>query len=295
MLVITERLALAARRYRLAPVILAGPATAFLLLLLVLPLASVVELSGYRRGEAGIVIPELSLVNYRALLAEPIYLRVLSNSVSVAAIVTLVTVAVAFVPAAVIGLTRSRFKGILFLLILVPFWTSFIVRTYAWIVLLGTNGVVNGALRASGVIDTPLSLLYSRSAVVLGLVHAMLPFAIVPIYASIERIDDYVLEAASTLGARPWAIFAEIVIPLSMPGVLAAALLVFIEALGAFLTPQLLGSAGDMMIAQLIQEKFLQSFDWPFGSAITVVYLAFTGLAFAALMVLRQIIARRLA
>src|SRR5829696_715243 len=119
MLVITERLAVAARRYRLAPVILAGPAAAFLLLLLVLPLASVVELSGYRRGEAGIVIRELSFENYRALLVEPIYLRVLSNSVSVAAIVTLVTVAAAFVPAAVIGLSRSRFKGILFLLILV--------------------------------------------------------------------------------------------------------------------------------------------------------------------------------
>src|SRR6266568_727705 len=123
---------------------------------------------------------------------------------------------------------RLHRVGVL-LLIAVPFWTSFIVRTYAWIVLLGTNGVVNGALRAAGLIDTPLSLLYSRETVVLGLVHAMLPFAVVPIYASIERIDEAILEAAATLGARPWSIFAEIIIPISLPGVIAAGILVFIE------------------------------------------------------------------
>jgi ABC-type spermidine/putrescine transport system permease subunit I len=120
----------------------------------------------------------------------------------------------------------------------------------------------------------------------------MLPFAIVPIYASIERIDESILEAAATLGARPWSIFSEVIIPISLPGVIAAAILVFIEAMGAFITPQLLGSANEMMIAQLVQERFLGSFDWPFGSAVAVVYLVFTGFAFAILMSGRRLIER---
>jgi spermidine/putrescine transport system permease protein len=147
--------------------------------------------------------------------------------------------------------------------LLVPFWTSFIVRTYAWIVILGSNGVVNGAAQSLGLTRAPWSLLYGRGAVLLGLIHAMLPFAIVPIYAAVERIDDAILESASTLGARPWAVFREIIVPISLPGILAAALLVFIDSMGAFITSQLLGGPQDMMIAQLVQERFLGSFDWP--------------------------------
>lgn len=280
------------REHRLGALLLIAPVLLFLLFMLALPLASVVELSFFRRGPAGSIVRESSLVNYATFLHEPAYLKVLLNSAVVGALVCIFTVALAFVPAAALGLTRSRFKNILFLLILVPFWTSFIVRTYAWIVMLGTNGVVNYALKGAGLIDTPLSLLYSRETVVLGLVHAMLPFAIVPIYASIERIDESILEAAATLGARPWQLFAEIVIPISLPGAIAAAILVFIEAMGAFITPQLLGSANDMMIAQLIQERFLASFDWPFGSAVAVIYLVFTGVAFAVLIAGRNVIAR---
>jgi len=280
------------RAHHLGAALLIAPVLLFLLFMLALPLASVVEMSYFRRGPAGSIVRDVSLVNYTTFLEEPVYLKVLVNSAVVGALVCMFTVALAFVPAAALGLTRSRFKNVLFLLILVPFWTSFIVRTYAWIVMLGTNGVVNGALRGAGVIDAPLSLLYSRETVVLGLVHAMLPFAIVPIYASIERIDESVLEAAATLGARPWSIFAEIIIPISLPGVIAAAILVFIEAMGAFITPQLLGSANDMMIAQLVQERFLASFDWPFGSAVAVIYLLFTGVAFAVLLAGRHVIAR---
>jgi spermidine/putrescine transport system permease protein len=165
--------------------------------------------------------------------------------------------------------------------LLVPFWTSFIVRTYAWIVILGSNGVVNGAAQSLGLTRAPWSLLYGRGAVLLGLIHAMLPFAIVPIYAAVERIDDAILESASTLGARPWAVFREIIVPISLPGILAAALLVFIDSMGAFITAQLLGGPQDMMIAQLVQERFLGSFDWPFGAAVSFIYLGFTGIAFA--------------
>ena len=285
---LTTRLALFGRRHNVAPFVLAGPIAVFLLFVLVLPIVLMAELSLYQRGQAGTIVKVMSLTNYVTFLKEPVYLKVLGNSALIGFLVCIVTLVVSIVPAMVLGLTRSRVKNLLFLLILIPFWTSFIVRTYAWIVLLGTNGVLNGIARSSGLLDGHVSLLYSRSTVILGLVHAMIPFAIVPIYASIERIDDSILEAASTLGARPWAIFGEIVLPLSMPGVWAAGILVFIEAMGAFITPQLLGSASDMMIAQLVQERFIGSFDWPFGSAVAVIYLLFTGVAFAALFAGRK-------
>ena len=287
----TIRLALFGRRHNLAPFALLAPIVVFLLFVLVLPIGLMAELSLYQRGQAGTIIKVMSLSNYITFLKEPVYLKVLGNSALVGALVCVITVVVSIVPAAVLGLTRSRVKNILFILILIPFWTSFIVRTYAWIVLLGTNGVLNGMMRTSGLTDVPISMLYSRGTVILGLVHAMIPFAIVPIYASIERIDDSILEAAATLGARPWTLFGEIILPLSMPGIWAAGILVFIEAMGAFITPQLLGSASDMMIAQLVQERFIGSFDWPFGSAVAVIYLLFTGAAFAALFAGRQAIA----
>jgi spermidine/putrescine transport system permease protein len=289
---VTTRISNWARLHRLGAYLLISPALILLVFVLMVPLVSVVELSLYKRGPAGTIIREISFNNYTAFLGEPVYIKILANSALVGILVCIFAVVLAYIPATVLGLNRSRFKHIFFLLILVPFWTSFIVRTYAWIVLLGTNGVVNGALRASGVLESPLSLLYSRETVVLGLVHAMLPFAIVPIYASIERIDEALLEAAATLGARPWSIFTEIIIPISLPGIIAAGILVFIEAMGAFITPQLLGSAGDMMIAQLVQQRFLGSFDWPFGSAVAVIYLLFTGGAFAALIAGRRFVER---
>ena len=285
---LTRVLSLFGRRHNVAPFVLLAPVVVFLGFVLLLPIAVMAEMSLYQRGQAGTIVKVMSFANYVTFLREPVYFKVLGNSALIGALVCAITVALAFVPAAVLGLTRSRVKNILFLLILIPFWTSFIVRTYAWIVLLGTNGVLNGAMRAFGLVDAPVSMLYSRGAVILGLVHAMLPFAIVPIYASIERIDDSVLEAAATLGARPLAIFAEVIVPLSMPGIWAAGILVFIEAMGAFITPQLLGSASDMMIAQLVQERFIGSFDWPFGSAVAIIYLLFSGVAFAALFAGRQ-------
>jgi len=287
---LTRALSLFGRRHNIAPLVLVAPVVVFLTFVLLLPIVVMAEMSFYQRGQAGTIIKVMSFANYVTFLKEPVYLKVLGNSALIGAFVCLITVVIAFVPAAVLGLTRSRVKNILFILVLIPFWTSFIVRTYAWIVLLGTNGVVNGAMRAFGLVDAPVSMLYARGTVILGLVHAMLPFAIVPIYASIERIDDSVLEAAATLGARPLAIFAEVIVPLSMPGIWAAGILVFIEAMGAFITPQLLGSASDMMIAQLVQERFIGSFDWPFGSAVAIIYLLFSGIAFAVLFAGRQAI-----
>jgi spermidine/putrescine transport system permease protein len=268
------------RRRRLAAFILFGPAALFFAATLLLPMLLVVQLSLYHRGDAGIVVPVVSLDNYVRFFSEPVYLTILVNSAVVGLMVCGITVIVAYVPACVLGLTRSSARNILFLLVLVPFWISFIVRTYAWIVMLGSMGAVNGLFQWLGLIDAPIMLLFGRSAVILGLVHALIPFAIVPIYAAIERIDDGILEAAATLGARPWAVFWEVIVPISSPGIIAAAILVFIDATGAFITPQLLGGPRDMMIAQLVQERFLASFDWPFGAAVSIIYLGLSGAAF---------------
>ena len=269
------------------------PLLLFLLTLLVLPLGSIVLMSLYGRGEAGIIIRTVSLQNYVEFLTTSVYLRILVVSMAVGVVVAVVSLLVAYVPACVLALNRAGARNLLLLLIIVPFWTSFLIRTYAWIIVLGTQGVVNGMLKQTGVIETSLALLFNRGAVVLGLTHALLPFALVPIYASVERIDHALLEAAASLGARPWAVFAEVIIPMSVPGIAAAGVLVFIEAMGAFITPQLLGGPAETMIAMLVQQRFLASYDWPLGSAIAVIYLVFTGLVLYASRAVAGVLTRR--
>jgi spermidine/putrescine transport system permease protein len=270
-----------------------GPLLLFLLTMLILPLGSIVLMSLYARGEAGVIVRTVSLQNYAEFLTTPVYLRILLVSMVVGAVVALVSLVVAYLPACVLALNRAGARNLLLLLLIVPFWTSFLIRTYAWIIVLGTQGVVNGMLKQAGMLETSLGLLFNRGAVVLGLTHALLPFAIVPIYASVERIDDALLEAAASLGARPWAVFAEVIVPMSVPGIIAAGVLVFIEAMGAFITPQLLGGPADTMIAMLVQQRFLASYDWPLGSAVAVIYLVFTGLLMYASTVVRSLLARR--
>ena len=285
---LTRRVAFFVRTRRLALPILAAPLLGFLGLMLLLPLGSIVLMSLFARGPAGVIVRTLSLHNYVEFLTTWVYLRILFASMLVGILTALATVALAYVPACVLALNRSTAKSLLLVLIVVPFWTSFLIRTYAWIIILGTQGVVNGALKELGLIETSLALLFNRGAVVVGLVHALLPFAIVPIYASVERIDVALLEAAASLGARPWAVFSEIIIPMSVPGIVAAAILVFIEAMGAFITPQLLGGPSEMMIAMLVQQRFLAAYDWPLGSAVAVIYLVFTGVLMYGFSVLRR-------
>jgi spermidine/putrescine transport system permease protein len=289
---VTRRFAFWVRQHGLGTWLLAGPVVLFLAGTLIFPLLLVLELSLYQRGPAGVIIEVVSLENYLRFFSDTVYVRILVNSAILGALACALTVLVAYIPACVLGLTRSSLRNTLLLLVLVPFWISFIVRTYAWVIMLGTNGVVNGAAQSLGLSSSPWSMLYGKGAVILGLVHAMLPFAIVPIYAAVERIDDAILEAASTLGARPFAVFREIIVPVSLPGVVAASMLVFIDATGAFITPQLLGGPRDMMIAQLVQERFLASYDWPFGAAVSFIYLAFTGILFALFTWLRSALRR---
>ena len=165
-------------------------------------------------------------------------------------------------------------KNLYLSLVILPFWTSFLVRTYAWMFLLRDTGLINTALQKVGLIHDPLPLLYNDGAVILGLVYGYLPFMVLPLYATLERLDRNLLEAAADLGARPWVALTRVVIPLSAPGIRAGAVLVFIPCLGAYLTPDLLGGGKTVMIGNLIQNQFTTARDWPFGSAVSLTLMA---------------------
>jgi spermidine/putrescine transport system permease protein len=172
-----------------------------------------------------------------------------------------------------IARATPRRQGIWLLLVMIPFWTNFLVRTYAWMFILRTEGLLNTLLLKVGLIATPIELLYSNTAVVIGLVYGYLPFMVLPLYVALERVDRTLIEAAWDLYATRWAVFWRIIFPLARPGVMAGCLLVFIPSLGAFLTPDLLGGARSMMIGNLIQHEFRVARDWPLGAAISCVLM----------------------
>ncbi|MGH7559950.1 MAG: ABC transporter permease [Gemmatimonadales bacterium] len=264
-------LATLARRPALGAWALLAPGLGWLLLFFLLPIAIMVAVSVMPRGIYGGVEPGLTLEHYRRFF-DPLYLGILARTVAWAAACTALCLVLGFPVAYVIARAR-RWQSILLLLVVLPFWTSFLVRTFALIFLLRDTGLVNGLLLAAGLIDRPLTLLYTPFAVILGLVYGFLPFMILPIFASLEKLDPALLEAAEVLGARPAARFWRVTVPLAAPGIVAGMFLVFIPALGSFLTPDLLGGAKQVMIGNLVQNQFLAARNWPFGSAASLVVM----------------------
>lgn len=260
-----------ARHERARAWALLAPGTLWLLVFFALPVAIMAGYSVMERGLYGGVEAGFSLESY-ARFFDPLYLRILARTVWLAALTTLLSAAIGY-PVAYAIAGAGRWKHALLFLVVLPFWTSFLVRTYAIMFLLRDTGLVNSALLALGVIDEPLTLLYTPGAVLAGLVYGYLPFMVLPLYASLEKLDPALLEAAESLGARPVARFLRVTLPLSLPGLVAGSLLVFIPALGAFLTPDLLGGARQVMIGNLIQQQFAAARDWPFGSAASFVLM----------------------
>jgi len=248
------------------------PAWTVVALLFLVPLLVIGSYSLLTRGAYwGLSLP-WTLENYTRLF-DPLYAVILLRSVVMAAVATALCLVLAF-PAALFISRAGRRKNFYLHLVIIPFWTSFLVRTYAWMFLLRDTGLFNTLLQALGLIGEPLPLLYNDGAVLLGLVYGYLPFMVLPIYATLERLDCELLEAAADLGARPWAAVTRVIIPLSAPGIRAGAVLVFIPALGAYLTPELLGGGRSIMIGNLIQNQFTTARDWPFGSALSLVLTA---------------------
>jgi len=274
------------RRPRLVVASLLAPGTAWLLVFFFVPIAVVLAYSFMPRGVYGGVTSGVTLEHYRRFL-DPLYLTVLRRTVVLAVACTVLCLLAGY-PVAYAIARAGRWKNLLLFLIVMPLWTSFLVRTYAMIFLLRDTGFVNTVLLALGVVREPLTLLYTPGAVLAGLVYGYLPLMVLPIYVSLEKLDPTLLEAAEVLGARPAARFWRITIPLSAPGIVAGAMLVFIPALGAFLTPDLLGGAKQMMVGTLVQNQFGAARNWPFGSAASFVLMAVVLVAVLAYLRLRD-------
>ena len=254
---------------------LISPTLLYLLIFMILPMILVVFISFLTRGTYGNIEYRLNFGNY-ARLIDPLYMRILSYSMWTAALTTLITILVGYPLAYYIARVPARQRSLLLFLILVPFWTNFIIRIYAWIMILRTEGLLNNLLLSLGIINVPLDILYSPLAVQIGMVYEFLPFMILPLFTSLEKIENAQLEAAADLGARPWRAFLRVTLPLSVPGMIAGSILVFIPAMGMFVVPDLMGGAKTMLVGNLIRNQFLTARDWPFGAAASMLLLLLT-------------------
>lgn len=249
------------------------PACLWLLGLFVLPLALMALVSVASRGLYGGVEWTFTLGNYAELL-DPLYWRIYGRSLWIATATTALCALLGFPLAYVMAASPPQQQRVWLFLLLIPFWTNFLVRTYAWMGILRSDGPLSAMLQTLGVTGAPLDLLYTDSAVLIGLVYGYLPFMVLPLYVALERMDPAWLEAGRDLYASDWAAFRRIVVPSAKPGFLAGSVLVFIPSLGAYLTPDLLGGARSMMLGNLIQHEFLVIRDWPLGAAASVVLMA---------------------
>jgi putrescine transport system permease protein len=229
------------------------------------------------------------LDNYALVLGDPLYLDAVLVSLRTALVSTIACLLIGYPMAYAIARARASARNVLLVLVVLPFWTSFLIRIYAWMGILNSNGLINNALLGLGVIDQPLALLHTEFAVHLGIVYAYLPFMVLPLYSILERLDPRLLEAAADLGAPPWRAFLSVTLPLSLPGIVAGSLLVFIPAVGEFVIPELLGGGGSNMLGRALWTEFFANRDWPLASALAVVILV---LVVAPFMAMRRYVER---
>ncbi|MFA9431211.1 ABC transporter permease [Egicoccus sp. AB-alg2] len=249
------------------------PLIAYLLVVFVVPLAIIFSRS--------FTDPTLGLDNYRAFFGSPVYLNVLVNTFVTALLVTGVTLLIGYPYAYLMTLASPFWRSVLLVVVLVPFWTSLLVRSFALVLLLGNTGVINQTLLALGVIDEPLALMRNFVGVTIGMVQVLLPFLVLPLYASMRAIDLRLVQAAEGLGARPAYAFWRIFVPLTIPGVAAGLLLVFIQSLGFYITPALLGGPGNIMLGELIVQQVSAVLRWGFAAALAAILLVTTMLLLA--------------
>jgi len=221
----------------------------------------------------GVFSLSLNFGNYWFLLEDALYYTAYINSLKIAFISTILTLAVGYPMAYMIARARSGLRNILLMLIILPFWTSFLLRVYAWIGILKANGIINNTLISLGIIDDPLIMLQTDFAVYVGIVYTYLPFMILPLFANLVRMDNSLLEAAADLGAKPFRVFLSVTLPLSIPGIIAGSMLVFIPVVGEFVIPELLGGPNTLMIGKVLWTEFFSNRDWPVASAVAIIML----------------------
>ena len=247
------------------------PAMGWLGLFFALPLLIVVVVSFASRTAYGQVVFHWTLENYIQFL-EPLYLKIFVFTLGTAFLTTLLTFAMGYPVAYTIAMILPRkWQQAGIILVMIPFWINFLIRSYSWVIILRAHGLINSFLMSIGAIQVPLSLLYNNAAVLIGMVYGLLPFMVLPIYVSLEQMDKRLLEAASDLGAPPLTAFRKITLPLTLPGVAAGSILVFISSLGMFVVPDIMGGAKSSLMGNVIQNQFLSARDWPFGSALSII------------------------
>jgi spermidine/putrescine transport system permease protein len=249
------------------------PSATWLALFFVLPLIIILVYSFATRGPFGGVLFVFNPDNYVRVI-DPIYAGILWRSVYISIISTVACLLIGYPLALYISRQNSAYRNILLALLIIPFWTNFLVRTYSWMFILRTEGLLNNTLIYLGLISEPLQILFTDTAVIIGLVYTYLPFMVLPVYVSLDKMDRNLLMAARDLGATPFQSFRKVILPLTRPGVISGSILVFVPCIGAYITPDILGGSRSMMVGNLIQMQFLSARDWPFGSALSFVLMA---------------------
>jgi len=259
---------------RLPRILLAAPGLGWIALFLLVPCGVLFFNAFFERGIYGGIDYDAPTAENFSRVADPLYLSVFLASARIAATATAIALLIGYPAAFAISLAPARRHTLLLFLVMLPFWTSYLIRTYAWMVLLNRAGLINAALIGSGVRSEPLDMLYSEFAVVLGLVYSYLPFVILAIYTSISRLDRALLEASADLGAGGWRTFRKVMLPLTLPGIATGAVFIFVLSIGNFVTADLLGGGRVQMVGNLVYDQFLTARDWPFGAALALGLIA---------------------
>jgi spermidine/putrescine transport system permease protein len=254
---------------------LMSPTNIYLFLLIVLPLILVAGLSFLSRGTYGQVEFRLNFSNY-ARLFDPLYAKILLFSLAVGFGTTVICLLVGYPLAYFIARAPARQRSLLLFLILLPFWTNFIIRIYAWMTILRSGGLLDSLMQWLHLTQASLNILYTPTAVMIGMVYEFLPFMVLPLYTSLEKVENSLLEAAADLGAPPWRAFLRVTLPLSVPGMIAGTILTFIPSMGMFVVPDILGGAKTILIGNVIRNQFLTARDWPFGAAASMILMLMT-------------------
>ncbi|CZF79352.1 Spermidine/putrescine transport system permease protein PotB [Grimontia marina] len=254
-----------------------GVIVGWLLLFVFIPNLMIIVTSFLTRDDANLIEMTFTLSNY-AKLMDPLYAKVVWHSFYMAAIATLLCLLIGYPFAYIIARMPVKWRPVMLFMVIIPFWTNSLIRTYGLKIFLGTRGLLNEGLLTLGIIDKPLRIMYTEYAVMIGLVYILLPFMILPLYSSIEKLDNSYLEAAKDLGASKLQAFIKVILPLTMPGIIAGCLLVLLPALGMFYVSDLLGGAKNLLIGNVIKSQILNVRDWPFGSAASISLTVLMGL-----------------
>ncbi len=257
---------------------LLSPALIAITLLVIVPMAFMFVYSFYQNVDLGVDRVAFQFGNWKELLHDNYYHYAIWKTFRLSVIVTVLAAVLGYIPAYFIANTRFRQKWLLLLLLILPFWVSFIIRTLSWIHIMGNEGIINWVLMKLGIINEPLSMMYSEFAVIVGFIHVFLPYMILNVYVSLEGIDGNLVPAARTLGCTPWQAFREVTLPLSVPGLAAGCLLVFVLTAGSYVTPLILGGPNDFLFGSLIYDAIISELNWPMGATLSFTLLVLLGL-----------------